>query len=263
MNPIALASGVMPEFGPLETIAAADIGGFDGVGLWIELPKWDAALLRAAKAALDETGLALIDVEVIWLKPGLDDPDHFRCLDIGGALGARNALVVSSDPDMGANAAKLARLCAHARPMNIRVALEFGLFTEVKTLEQALALIGAVDDPVIALLPDTLHWARSGGAVEGLRAAPRELIAYAQICDAPAQGPARDDAAGIIREAVDERLQTGEGGLDVAGFVRALPADIPLSVELRSKPLRDAYPDPNERAKATAAATRRFLGSLT
>ena len=32
MNPISLASGVVPEFGPVETIRAALAGGFDQVG---------------------------------------------------------------------------------------------------------------------------------------------------------------------------------------------------------------------------------------
>jgi hypothetical protein len=39
----------------------------------------------------------------------------------------------------------------------------------------------------------------------------------------------------------------------------ALPVDIPLSIELRSKALRESYPDPNDRAKAVAQATRHWL----
>ena len=36
-------------------------------------------------------------------------------------------------------------------------------------------------------------------------------------------------------------------------------AGIPLSIELRSKLLRETYPDAGERAKAVAAATRAWL----
>lgn len=36
MNPISLASGVVPEFGPVDTIEAARAGGFDMVGLWVD-----------------------------------------------------------------------------------------------------------------------------------------------------------------------------------------------------------------------------------
>jgi sugar phosphate isomerase/epimerase len=262
MNKISLASGVVPEFGPLETIQAAVKGGFDAVGLWIEPARWTGQLLRDAKYCLADSGLELLDVEVVWFKPGPSDPAHRRCLDIGMALGARNVLVVSSDPDMGANASKLHELCVHAAPYGMRVALEFGLFTEVKTIAQALAVLEATDHPSAALLLDPLHLARSGGSPNDVSAVDRHLLPYAQFCDAPAVGPSADDVQGIIREAVDERVQAGAGALPLRALLRALPAGIPLSIELRSKALRDGWPDPGERARETAAATRRFLASI-
>jgi sugar phosphate isomerase/epimerase len=259
MHKISLASGVVPEFGPIETIQAAVKGGFDAVGLWIEPPLWTAKLLRDTKYCLADSGLELLDVEVIWLKPGASDPAHRRCLDIGMELGAKNVLVVSSDPDMAANAAKLRELCVCAAPYGMRVALEFGLFTEVKTIAQALAVIEATDHPAAALLLDPLHLARSGGTPDDVAAVDRHLLPYAQFCDAPTVGPSADDVQGIIREAVDERLQAGVGALPLRALLRALPWTIPLSIELRSKVLRDGWPDPGERARETAAATRRFL----
>ena len=38
-----------------------------------------------------------------------------------------------------------------------------------------------------------------------------------------------------------------------------LPGGIPLSIELRSKALREGYPDPGARARAVAQATRNWL----
>lgn len=259
MNPISLASGVVPECGPVATVDAAQAGGFDAVGLWIEPARWGAGLLRETRARLGDSGLVLLDVEVVWLKPGPPDPDHFRCIDIGVELGAKNVLVVSSDPDAGATAAKLTALCAHAAPGGMRVALEFGLFTDVKTIGQALRIVEAVTHPAIALLVDPLHLARSGGSPAAVANVPRSLLPYAQFCDAMAAGPRSDDAAGIIEEAVDGRLQPGEGALPLIDLLRALPLDLPLSIELRSKALREAHPDPRERAAVTARATRAFL----
>ena len=262
MNRISLASGVVPEFGPLDTIAAAAAGGFDAVGLWIEPPSWTAETTRACTSALADTGLDLLDVEVVWLKPGAADPDHLRCIDIGAELGARNVLVVSSDPNMEATAPKFAQLCAHARPAGMRVALEFGLFTEVRTIADALAVLDAVDDPTAALLIDPLHLVRSGGGPEDVAQVARSRLPYAQLCDAPAIGASPADPEAILAEAIDGRLQTGEGGLPLAVLMQALPRDLPLSIELRSKALRDAYPDAGERAAATARATRAFLDGL-
>lgn len=259
MNRISFASGIVPEFGPVETIRAAATGGFDATGLWIEPPVWTPQVTRDAKAALADSGLELLDVEVVWFKPGASDPDHLRCIDIGAELGAKHVLVVSSDPDMGANAAKLAALCAHAEPSGMRVSLEFGLFTEVKTIAQALGVIAAAAHPLAALLIDPLHLARSGGTPADVAAVSPHLLPYAQFCDAVAVGPAADDPKGIIREAIDERLQTGEGALPLHALLAALPKDIPLSIELRSKALRDGWPDPGERALVTAQATRAWL----
>jgi hypothetical protein len=72
VNRISLASGVVPEFGPLDTIRAAARGGFEAVGLWVEPGRWSAGLSQEVKSALAATGLELLDVEVVWLKPDSD-----------------------------------------------------------------------------------------------------------------------------------------------------------------------------------------------
>lgn len=259
MNAISFAAGIVPGAGPVETIRAAAAGGFDMTGLWIEPEQWGPTLLRDAKAALADTGLPLLDVEVVWIKPGDDLSAHKACIDIGAELGARNVLCVSSDPDMGATAARLAALCEHAEGSGMRVALEFGIFTEVKNLAMAMAVLDAVGHPLRALLIDPIHVDRSGSAIEHLAQVPRELLPYAQFCDAPAERPDPSDFNAIITDAIDLREQCGEGGLPLGALYRALPAGIPLSIELRSKALRDSYPDLGERAKAVAAATRNWL----
>lgn len=256
---IGLASGVLPEFGPESTIDAAARAGFDAVGLWVEVADWTHGTTTSVRRCLADTGLPVIDVEVIWIKPGPSNSAHKHILDIGAEVGARNALVVSSDPDVGATTAKFAELCEHGRRLDIRVALEFGLFTDVKTVDAALSIVKAVTDPAAAVLIDPLHLTRSGGTAADVARVPRHLISYAQFCDAPAEGPDLNDPDAIIREAVDERLQVGEGELPLGDILDALPNGLPLSIELRSKPLRDAYPNPVERAQVTLAATRRFL----
>jgi hypothetical protein len=71
--------------------------------------------------------------------------------------------------------------------------------------------------------------------------------------------PDPSDFGAIITDAIDLREQCGEGGLPLDALYQALPPGIPLSIELRSKALRDAFPDAGERAKAVAAATRHWL----
>ena len=262
MNRISFASGIVPDAGPLETIRAAAVGGFDATGLWVEPEKWTPATTMAARAALADAGLELLDVEVIWIKPDDDLDLHKACIDIGAELGARNVLCVSSDPDMGATAARLAALCEHAEASQMRVALEFGIFTEVKNLTMALGVLEAVAHPLRALLIDPIHVDRSGSSIAEIATVPRELLPYAQFCDAPAQRPDPADFGAIITDAIDLREQCGEGGLPLDTLYKALPPGIPLSIELRSKQLRDGYPDLGERAKAVATATRRWLATM-
>jgi sugar phosphate isomerase/epimerase len=259
---IGLASGVVRELGPVETIHAAAAGGWDMVGLWVDPESWTDDTTMDVCAALAETGLSVIDVEVIWIQAGPLDPAHLRILDVGVAVGAANALVVSSDPNTSATVEKFAALCAHVAGTPLRVALEFGFFSEVTTIHAANAILDAVDHPSAALLVDTLHLSRSGSTAADVAATPRHRLTYAQICDAPVSGPDPLDTAAILEEARWDRLQIGEGALDVASMIAALPPDIPLSVELRSRALEQGWPDPAKRSLVTAEVTRAFLRQL-
>ena len=176
MNPISFASGIVPEFGPVETIRAAHAGGFDMTGLWVEPGEWTDTKTREARTALADTGLPLLDVEVIWIQPGSDMALHRKVIDVGAELGARNVLCVSSDPDMGQTAARLHELCVHAEGSGMRVALEFGIFTEVKTLAMALSVVEQVGHPLRALLIDPIHVDRSLSPVGDLAKVPRDLL---------------------------------------------------------------------------------------
>lgn len=263
MNPISLASGVVPGCGPVDTVRAAVAGGFDALGLWVEPGNWPAATTREVRRALADAGLPLLDVEVIWLRPSSPMDEHRRVIDIGAELGAANVLCVSSDPDHAATAARLAELCRHAEGSGMRVALEFGIFTEVKTLGAALAVLEAVAHPARALLIDPIHVDRSGSSIDAIAAVDPALLPYAQICDARAEWPDPGDFNAIITDAVDLREQCGEGALPLHALYRALPDGIALSVELRSKALRDRYPDPGQRARAVATKTRAWLDART
>ena len=59
----------------------------------------------------------------------------------------------------------------------------------------------------------------------------------------------------IIRQARSDRLFPGEGGLDLTGLLRTLPAGLPLSLEIPyAKPMPAL-----ERARRALAATKAML----
>jgi sugar phosphate isomerase/epimerase len=259
---ISLASGVVPEFTPAQTAAAAADSGFRAVGIWVDVDTWDAGVTRDVRRIVADAGLKVLDAEVIWIQPGGLDPAHLRIVDIAAEIGAANLLVVSSDADLDATAEKLAALVDHAAPAGISVSLEFGAFTEIKSLGMALDVLERSGRPHAGLLIDPLHLSRTGGAPEDLAGVSARRLPYAQFCDASATGPSVQDVKAIIDEAVDGRLLPGEGALPLAALLGVLPAGIPLSIELRSKALRDGWPDPAERARVLRRATEDFLASL-
>jgi hypothetical protein len=114
---LSLAAGVLPEFSPEQTVAAAIAGGWPAAGIWYDPKSWTPATTIEVRDRAADAGLAILDIEVIWLKPGPDDPAHFAAIDAGAAIGARNVLIVSSEDDTGRAAGKLNRLGNHAAAM--------------------------------------------------------------------------------------------------------------------------------------------------
>jgi sugar phosphate isomerase/epimerase len=258
---ISLAAGIMPEATPSQLIEAAAAADFDFGGMWAERETWTPATTRAIRAQARDAGVELLDLEVAWIMPGAPDPWLTELVDIAAELGARNLLCVSSDPDMAATTAKFQAMVDAARGTGVRVNLEFGIFTEVKTIHMARSILESIEGDAKALLVDTLHWARSGGTAEDLAAIPREWLSYCQPCDAPAQGPDVTNFDSIIDDAINRRMALGQGGLPLGAMVDALPAHLPLAIEERSAALRDNFPDLIERARECARTSRLWLDS--
>jgi len=256
---LSLATGNLPEFTPVQVVEAAAEAGWKACGIWFDPETWTAQTTRDTRNAFERTGLIPFDIEVVWIRPGEADPNHERLLAAGGEIGVGNALMVSSDPDMNATKRRFEALCKIADKYGINACFEFLPITEVKSLPMGLDIVQSVGHPRGKLLVDALHLARSGGHPDLLKGLPADLFTYAQICDAPAKLPDMEFNT-ILYEAVDGRLMPGEGDLPVKELVEVLPENLPLAPEQRSKPLRDAYPNATDRARAILEATNRFLG---
>jgi len=257
---ISLASGVHPELGPIEMVRVAAAAGYNSVGLWVEPGvNWKPATTPLVREQLESHHLTLLDVEVIWLQAGAKpDPVHHQIIEIGAELGARNCLVVSSEPDMANTKRLYEDLCERAAAVNMRACLEFLWITEIKTLAHAREVVEDVDHPAGGLLIDAFHLERVGLEPSALLDISQKWLTYVQLCDVPQRGVITDYEK-YLEDALDGRLAPGEGELPLADLLKYLPENLPISLEVRSKHYRDTCPDQLERAKVILARTQRFL----
>jgi sugar phosphate isomerase/epimerase len=252
-------SNFVPDVAPEVTVRAAGEAGFGGIGLWFDAERWSDKTVVNIRRACDEAGVVPLDIEVVWIQEGAPDPNHQRLIEAGGEVGAKNVLIISSHPDRTEAKRRYANLCEQAQSAGMFACLEFLSITEVRSLDDALDIILDVDHPNGKLLVDPLHVARSQGRPEDLAAVPKELFTYAQFCDTTVQAPGDGSFDARWEEAVAGRLLPGEGELPLHGFIDNLSDDLPLSIEIWSRQLRESYPNPVARAQAVLNATTRFF----
>ncbi len=257
---ISLASGVLPEHGAITVARAAAAAGYSDAGLMVRPESWNEAdepeLLDIKAAA----GIGFLDVEVLWIpRGGVVDAQHQLIADVGVRLGADHLLVVSDEADADVLAPALAAISAWCAAGSVRPMLEFLRITDVQSLRQARELLAAAGEHNFGILIDSLHLARSNeyGEVGQLDVSQHS---YIQLCDGPLACEATREA--LLVDALDRRCAPGEGELPLASLLAALPADVPLSLEVRSKWYRDTYPDPLARATAILEQTNKFLGEI-
>jgi len=258
---VSLAAGTILDVGPAEAVSVAAAAGWPAVGIWFDPETWTDATTAEVARRLDDTGLVALDIEPVILGPD-GDPGE-RLVDAAAAIGARHVLVASRTADVAAVAERFGALCDLAAPAGVVPVLEFLPIFGIRTLTEAAAAVVAAGRG--GVLVDTLHLARSGGTPGDLAAVVAQgdvAFPYLQVADAPAPAAGTNgaDIGALVEEALHGRLLLGDGGLPVQEVVDALPGR-PLSFELRSRSLREAHPDPTERARAVLANWRAFAGA--
>jgi sugar phosphate isomerase/epimerase len=259
---LSLAPLTVLELDPAELVDCAAATGYDAVGLrLIRATEQEplrptigrTPLIRETRRRLDDSGLRLVDIEVLRLRPETRVRADFEAfLETGAYLGATELLVTGNDPDHSRTADNLAELALLAAEFGLTPNLEPMPWTDVKDLQQGIAILSACQVNV-GLLVDAIHYHRAMNSPAELAALPRDWIRYAQICDAPAERPGTVDE--MMLQGRGARLLPGAGGIDLVSMLRALPGGIPISVEA---PLQSPAPAV-VRAAAAARAAREVL----
>jgi sugar phosphate isomerase/epimerase len=186
---------------------------------------------RETLARLKNTGVQVFDIEIIRIGPQFNPHDYISLLEAGAALGAKAVLVASDDDVEPRFAENYAKLCEFMKPYGLSADLEFMPWTGIKNAKAAVHAIQSAGSPGNAgLLVDALHFGRSTTTLEDLASIPKDLMHYAQICDA--EGGVDFTVEEMIQTAREDRLLPGEGTIDLVGLFSALPNTIPISVEI-------------------------------
>ena len=252
------------ELSPPEMVACAAEAGFDGLGLRLvpATPRepqhdciGDTPLVRETARRLRDSGLRVSDIELFRLQPHTRVLDFRAALETGAMLGAREAVVSAQIADFSQLADCFARFCELAAGFGITANIEPTPWTDVRTVAMANRVIDASGAPA-GIVVDPIHFDRAGDDPAQIARLPAERFRVMQLCDAPAERPTDLDT--LLFQARAERLMPGDGGLDLRSLLAAMPAHVPISLEVPMQTLAATTPAPI-RARRMLEKTRALL----
>lgn len=220
----------------------------------------DKEMIRKTKAALDETGIRLLDLELACIRTDTDPETFVPAMEVAAELGARH--VISSAwtkdrTDRDFIVERYAQICDLAKPFGLTVDLEFPTFSRLTNLQEAADIVCEANRPNGGILIDTLYFHFSKVSLDELEALPSDWFHFLHISDATENIPTTRE--GMIHIARDDRLYVGEGCIDFKTIFDRLPA-VPFSIELpNAKRVKElGYEGHARRCLETA---KQFLGN--
>ena len=267
-HPIGLAALTVLELSPPDMVSCARDAGFDSIGLRLLPPTveevqhpmvGDTPLVRETVKRIADTGMRVLDIELFRLKPETRVADYRAALETGARFGASEALLAGNDPDEARLIERFAAFCDLAAEYGIAANLEPMPWTDVKTFAHGARIVAAAKRDNAGVVIDPIHFDRGGSHATEIATVPTARLRYMQLCDAPAERPR--DTETLLHQARAERLMPGDGGLDLRGILRAVPPDIPVSIEIPMRTLTQSMPA-LERTRQMLAKTRRLMETL-
>lgn len=221
----------------------------------------DRAMIQRTKAALADTGLKMLDVELARILPDLDVKSYLPALEAAAELGARHVLSSAWETDRKLDRSEIidtfGQICDLAAPLGLTVELEFPVISRLRTLGEAADIVRAANRRNGGILVDMLYVYFPRTPLAELDALPRDWFHLVHLCDAPKEMPkAREDLVQIMRGA---RLYVGEGAIDIRSILAHIP-QVPYSIELPHDK-RVAEYGYEEHARRCLEAAKRYLAT--
>lgn len=215
----------------------------------------DARLRRDTASALRDNGVTIGVAEGFLIVPGFPADCLASDMDLMAELGAKRLNAVCLEPDFAANVEGFGKFAEMAGERGLSVTVEFMPGVNIGDLSTADALIRAVGRDNAGILVDAMHLYRSGSTTAELAATQPAHIHYAQLCDVP--------KVPLVAEYADEarfdRLAPGDGELPLADFIKALPKDVTIGLEIPQRPLVEQGDSAADRLAPAIAKARALL----
>jgi sugar phosphate isomerase/epimerase len=262
MRPLGLHQMNALEVPATELVSMAHEVGCQFVCVFVNVPLPDLpfgpvtpGMAPELLARLDATGVTVNNVEFFPLTEDVD-VDSFRpAVELGAQIGGQRLVTIVEDVVESRAVENLARLADLAAEYGMKVGLEFMPVTPGCTsIHSAARLIRLAGRSNAGFAVDCLHLVRSGGSAADVAAIPEELFGYAQICD----GLDLEVRSDYLPE-VFERTVPGEGVFPILAILDALPATVPVDVEVPSTVRAEQGVPALQRARQAATAARDLL----
>lgn len=253
-----------PELAAPDFVAAAAAAGCERVALFVQstnrpgvhYPVVSAGTAaRAVRSRLADTGVAVYSLDAFMIGQATRVADFEPALAVGAELGGQRITALVADPDAARAYAGFAALCDLARGYGLAVHLEFHAMSIIRSLASARAFLAQGCPEGAGIAVDSLHLFRAGETPAMLRHDDPAPIRFAQLCDGPPTIPADR----VLHEMVYERGVPGTGSFDLQGFVRALPPEVVIDLEVPSQSLRERGLSPVDCVTHVVAAGRSVL----
>ncbi len=225
---LSLAALTVLELSPPEMVNCAADAGYSHVGLRLlpatpEEPVYpvigDTPMVREIARRLASTGVAVLDIEILRLKPTTKPADYLPVLETGARLGARHVLVAGNDADEARLVTNFAELAALAAPLGLSLVIEPMPWTDVREFRAALRVIETSGARNAGILIDAIHFDRVGNVALGPRVGSglAPALRAALRCSGRASHGHGDAAAPGPCRTVDARRRRPRPGRPVAG----------------------------------------------
>lgn len=261
------------DVAPVEFIRLAGQSGCDAVSVFtscpaailpgqaspLRFPTITPAMRRDVQAALVSSGTSVNGVEYFPVVAGLDPRDYEAGLALGAELGGVRAVTHVHDTEEARSVDAIGRLCELAAAQGLTLGVEFTPMTRgCDSLAKAAWLVDQVARPDFGISLDCLHLVRSGAGVGDVSQLDARYFRSVQVCD----GHGLEPAAVYMGEAHDREIP-GKGDFPLAAILNALPAALPIEIEVPSLRCREAGVSAGEHVARAIACTRDLVAGLS